>query len=123
MMYVNDLNLQSARTITKEFDQAIESLDWCVRMTVDGIKAKLNWPFYGFEKSDYLVSSLSWIFSHVIDPMLEEQDRFNFSEMWDGTFFQEPIGGGFNSYDDLIFYRNQVVFEHRDFRLGEINIY
>lgn len=123
MMYVSDVNLQNARTITKEFDQAIESLDWCVRMTVEGIKAKLNWPWYGFTEKDELVVNLGWIFNHVIDPMLAERESFDFQQVWDDTLFQEPIGGGYNSYEDLIYYRNQIVLDHSNFRLGEITIY
>lgn len=119
MIYVNDVNLQNARTITKEFDQAIESLDWCVRMTVEGIKAKLNWPWYGFSNRDELVLNLGWIFNHVIDPMLAERENFDFQQAWDDTLFQD--GGGYNSYEGLIYYGNQI--DHSTFRLGEITIY
>lgn len=116
MMYVSDVNLQNARTITKEFDQAIDSLDWCVRLTVDGIKAKLNWPWYGFEKKDCLVANLGWIFSHVIDPLLSERESFAF-EQWDDRLYEEA-GLGWH-YDDLMQYRHEWTNSYQDFRLGE----
>lgn len=122
MMYVSDLNLQNARTITKEFDQAVASLDWCVRMTIEGIKTKLNWPWYGFEKKDQLVQNLSWIFNHVVDPMLAERERFDFKELWDGQLFEDPVDGFYN-YDDLLQYRHQWSFQtgHTDFRMGDLS--
>lgn len=123
MKYVNDANLQNARTVTKEFDQAIESLDWCVRMTIDGIKQKLNWPWYGFISRDQLVLNLAWIFNHVIDPMLAERENFDFRDYWDDQLLEDSLNG-FDNYDDQIHYRHHYNFQSTDgFRLGEVYFY